>query len=139
MTNKPEVYKAQLEKAAEMIEWSKYGHARADSTKGPIKRGLGLGFATLHPVNGTAAMTTADADGIIIAGLLFDAGPTSSPVLLQIGANGSHASHEKKPISLHDVFFRVGGAGVGRAVLNLEINSNDTIGVRPPNSVRATL
>ncbi len=88
---------------------------------------LGLGFATLHPVNGTAAMTTADADGIIIAGLLFDAGPTSSPVLLQIGANGSHASHEKKPISLHDVFFRVGGAGVGRAVLNLEINSNDTI------------
>ena len=29
---------------------------------------LGLGFATLHPTNGTAAMTTADADGIIIAG-----------------------------------------------------------------------
>ena len=46
---------------------------------------LGLGFATLHPVNGNAAMTTADVDGIIIAGLLFDAGPTQSPVLLQIG------------------------------------------------------
>jgi hypothetical protein len=88
---------------------------------------MGLGFATLHPVNGNAAMTTADADGIIIAGLLFDAGPTSSPVLLQIGATGSHANHEKNPISLHDVFFRVGGAGVGRAVVNLEINSSDTI------------
>jgi hypothetical protein len=88
---------------------------------------LGLGFATLHPVNGTAAMTTADADGIIIAGLLFDAGATSSPVLLQIGPDKSHASHAKNPISLHDVFFRVGGAGVGRAVVNLEINSNDTI------------
>jgi hypothetical protein len=88
---------------------------------------LGLGFATLHPVNGTAAMTTSDADGIIIAGLLFDAGPTSSPVLLQIGPDKSKASHAKNPISLHDVFFRVGGAGVGRTVGNLEINSNDTI------------
>jgi hypothetical protein len=88
---------------------------------------MGLGFATLHPVNGTAAMTTADADGIIIAGLLFDAGPTQSPVLLQVGPTGSKANHEKDPISLHDVFFRVGGAGPGRAVVNLEINSNDTI------------
>jgi len=88
---------------------------------------MGLGFATLHPVNGTAAMTTSDTDGILIAGLLFDAGPSSSPVLLQIGPEKSRASHAKNPISLHDVFFRVGGAGVGRAMINLEINSNDTI------------
>jgi hypothetical protein len=88
---------------------------------------MGLGFATLRPVNGTAAITTADADGIIIAGLLFDAGPASSPVLLQIGPRKNNASHAKNPISLHDVFFRVGGAGVGRAVINLEVNSNDTI------------
>ena len=88
---------------------------------------LGLGFATLRPVNGTAALATADADGIILAGLLLDAGPVSSPVLLQVGPDGSHASHAKNPISLHDVFFRVGGAGVGRAGVNLKINSNDTI------------
>jgi hypothetical protein len=88
---------------------------------------MGLGFATLHPASGTAAMTTSDADGIVIAGLLFDAGPTSSPVLLQIGPDKSHADHAKNPISLHDVFFRVGGAGIGRAIVNLEINSNDTI------------
>jgi hypothetical protein len=48
-------------------------------------------------------------------------------VLLQIGPGKSKSTHEKNPISLHDVFFRVGGAGVGRAVINLEINSNDTI------------
>jgi hypothetical protein len=88
---------------------------------------MGLGFATLHPVNGTAAMTTTDADGIIIAGLLFDAGPTQSPALLQIGPDKSKANHERGPISLHDVFFRVGGAGPGRTVINLVINSNDTI------------
>ena len=88
---------------------------------------MGLGFATLRPVNGNAAMTTADADGIIIAGLLFDAGAMKSPVLLEVGPEGSKARHATNPISLHDVFFRVGGAGVGRAEVNLKINSNDTI------------
>src|SRR5580658_8702290 len=88
---------------------------------------LGLGFATLRPLKGTAAMTTADADGIEIAGLLFDAGPSESPVLLEVGPEGSGARHAKDPITLHDVFFRVGGVGVGRAKVNLRINSNDTI------------
>jgi hypothetical protein len=88
---------------------------------------LGLGFATLRPINGTAAITTADADGIILAGLLFDAGPVLSPVLVEIGPASSHARHAKNPISLHDVFFRDGGATVGRTEVNLRINSNDTI------------
>jgi len=88
---------------------------------------LGLGFATLRPMKGTAAMTTADADGIEIAGLLFDAGPSESPVLLEVGPEGSRARHASDPITLHDVFFRVGGAGVGRAKVNLKINSNDTL------------
>jgi hypothetical protein len=88
---------------------------------------LGLGFATLRPVKGTAALTTADADGIDIAGLLFDAGPTESPVLVEVGPEGSRAGHAKDPISLQDVFFRAGGAGVGRTKMNLQINSNDTL------------
>src|ERR1017187_3156003 len=88
---------------------------------------LGLGFATLRPINGKAALTTADADGIIVAGLLFDAGPIQSPVLVQVGPQGSHVRHLKEPISLHDLFFRDGGAAVGRTIGNLEINSNDTI------------
>jgi hypothetical protein len=88
---------------------------------------LGLGFATLRPVKGTAAMTTADEDGIEVAGLLFDAGPSESPVLLEVGPEGSRARHSKDPIVLHDVFFRVGGAAVGRTRVNLKINSNDTL------------
>ena len=87
----------------------------------------GLGFATLRPVKGTAAMTTADVDGIEIAGLLFDAGASESPVLLEVGPAGSQARHAKDPITLHDVFFRVGGAAVGRTKVNLRINSNDTL------------
>jgi hypothetical protein len=88
---------------------------------------LGLGFATLRPTHGTAAMTTADVDGLEIAGLLFDAGEAQSPVLLEVGPGGSKASHAKDPICLHDVFFRVGGAGVGRTQVNLRINSSNTI------------
>ena len=88
---------------------------------------LGLGFATLRPMKGTAAMMTADGDGIKIAGLLFDAGPSESPVLLEVGPEGSRARHPSDPITLHDVFFRVGGAGLGRAKVNLKINSSDTL------------
>ncbi len=46
LTNRPAVYKSQLEKAGELIEWGKFGHVRGDSTKGTIKRGLGIGVAT---------------------------------------------------------------------------------------------
>jgi hypothetical protein len=88
---------------------------------------IGLGYATLKPVRGTAAMTTEDVDGIDVAGVLFDAGAEKSPVLLQVGSKGSKARHRANPICLHDVFFRVGGAGVGSAQVNLEINSSDTI------------
>ena len=88
---------------------------------------LGLGFATLRPIHGTATMTTADVDGIEIAGLLFDAGQESSPVLLDVGLEPGKARHAQNPITLHDVFFRVGGAGVGRTQTNLRINSNDVI------------
>ena len=88
---------------------------------------LGLGFATLRPTNGTAALTTADTDGIQIAGLLIDAGASESPVLVQIGETASKASHARNPISVDDVFFRVGGAGIGKAKINLEIDANDTL------------
>ncbi len=88
---------------------------------------LGLGYATLHPTHGNAALTLADADGIIVAGLLFDAGEMESPVLLQVGDHTSATRHLTDPISLHDIFFRVGGAAVGKTLANLTINSNDVI------------
>jgi len=88
---------------------------------------MGLGFATLRPTNGTAAITTADVDGIDIAGILFDAGEQISPVLVEVGPEGSHASHARNPIFLHDVFFREGGAAAGSVKTNLVVNSNDTI------------
>ncbi|OCI32878.1 RICIN domain-containing protein [Oerskovia enterophila] len=89
---------------------------------------LGLGLATLLPTNGTAAMTVADVDGVKIAGVLFDAGVTNSPVLLEVGPDGSSADHSVNPTSLHDVYFRVGGAAVGKAERSIVVNSDDVIG-----------
>jgi hypothetical protein len=88
---------------------------------------MGLGFATLRPVNGTAALTVADVDGVDVAGILIDAGEKISPVLMEVGREGSQVSHARNPIFLHDVFFRDGGAAVGRAKVNLLVNANDTV------------
>jgi len=88
---------------------------------------MGLGLATLRPVNGTAALTLADVDGVDVAGILIDAGEKITPVLMEVGREGSRASHARNPICLHDVFFRDGGAAVGRAKVNLVVNANDTV------------
>ncbi|MFF4958264.1 RICIN domain-containing protein [Streptomyces sp. NPDC001222] len=89
---------------------------------------LGLGLATLVPDNGITAMTVADVDGVDVAGLLFDAGTTNSPTLMEVGPSGASASHAGDPTSLHDVYFRVGGAGVGKATTSLVVNSRNVIG-----------
>ncbi|MGW0769016.1 RICIN domain-containing protein [Streptomyces sp. NPDC002676] len=89
---------------------------------------LGLGLATFVPDNGITAMSVADVDGVKIAGLLFDAGTTSSKSLVEVGPAGSTTSHAADPTSLHDVYFRIGGAGVGKATTGLVVNSSDVIG-----------
>ncbi|WP_406836040.1 RICIN domain-containing protein [Streptomyces sp. AHU1] len=89
---------------------------------------LGLGLATLVPDNGITAVSVADVDGVRLAGLLIDAGTTNSAQLMEMGPSGSAADHSADPSSLHDVFFRIGGAGVGRATTSLTVNSDDVIG-----------
>ena len=88
---------------------------------------LGLGFATLQPVGGVTPMAVDDVDGVRLAGLLFDAGSTSSATLLTIGHGASTQHHAADPISVQDVFFRVGGAVAGQAATSLVVDSNDTL------------
>lgn len=92
---------------------------------------LGMGLASLQPVNGNACMEVADEDGIIIAGILFDAGAQESENLLVVGEENSSRSHSENPISLSDVFFRVGGADASfpaKVKSCVTIHSNDVIG-----------
>jgi len=87
-----------------------------------------LGLATLLSQNGVTTMTVADVDGVIISGILFDAGSTNSAFQMQVGPTGSSASHSANPTVLHDLFFRVGGAAVGQTTVSLQINSNNVVG-----------
>ena len=89
---------------------------------------LGLGYATLIPQNGTAAITVADVDGVQVAGLIVDAGPNNSPVLVEVGnPGGSAVSHAANPTSINDVTFRIGGAEAGSATTSLQVDSNNVI------------
>jgi hypothetical protein len=89
---------------------------------------LGLGFPTLIPDDGIVPMTVASAKGMMISGLIFDAGTTNSPVLLQVGSGHSRSDNfTPDPTALHDVFFRIGGATAGKATTSLVVNSNNVI------------
>jgi hypothetical protein len=89
---------------------------------------LGLGFPTLVPTNGNAALTTQNAKGIVISGILFDAGPVTSPVLLQLGSGHARSDGEATdPAAVSDVFFRIGGARAGSATTSLVVNSSNAI------------
>lgn len=88
---------------------------------------LGIGLATLVPSDGEIAMTVADVPAVKLSGLLFDAGPVNSPVLLQVGTRHAHESDSDDPTTLQDIFFRIGGAGLGKATTSLVVNSDNTI------------
>lgn len=89
----------------------------------------GMGYATLIPQGAFPAMSTADVDGVVLAGLLIDAGPnTGSNTLLEVGgATGSTLSHASNPAQLDDVFIRIGGAVAGTAQTAIQIDANNTI------------
>jgi hypothetical protein len=89
---------------------------------------LGLGFPTLVPTNGNPAMVISDVDGVKMSDILFDAGTTPSPALLEVGPPGSSLDHSADPICLYDVHSRVGGQFVGTTTTCFTINANDVIG-----------
>ncbi|NDV61800.1 adenylyl cyclase [Puniceicoccales bacterium CK1056] len=88
---------------------------------------LGIGLPTLVPTNGKTALATDDLPGIILSGMMFDAGLTESPSLLEIGPPGSNRDHADNPSSLHDIYCRVGGAIPGTVETCLVVNSHDVI------------
>jgi len=91
---------------------------------------LGLGMPTLIPQNGNVSMSVLSSKGVLVSGIIFDAGPKNSPVLLEVGtflsflADNSAASD---PSAIQDVFFRIGGAAAGSATISLLVNSNNVI------------
>ncbi len=88
---------------------------------------LGLGVPSLRAMAGLPVLAVADVDGVTIAGLIIDAGPVDSPVLLQLGSNGSLADHSANPTFLYDLVVRTGGWGAAQNDVGVVINSGNVV------------
>jgi hypothetical protein len=89
---------------------------------------LGLGLATLIPQQGNTAMKVVSNTGVKLSGLIIDAGPVNSPVLLSVGHGGPGSA--SNPDVIQDVYFRIGGAEttpVGATVSLLDKAENSII------------
>ena len=92
---------------------------------------VGIGFPTLIPQNGNLSMRALSSKGVLISGIIFDAGPKNSRALLEVGLPDHWLipddSDASDPSAVQDVFFRIGGAEAGSATTSLVVNSNYTI------------
>ena len=104
---------------------------------------LGLGFPVLVPQRGNETMVVQPNNGVELSGMIFDAGPVNSPVLLQVGSspnnngngNGNNGNgngngnNRKDPDLIQDIFFRIGGAETTRvsATVSLLDNADNSI------------
>jgi hypothetical protein len=88
---------------------------------------LGLGLATLVPQQGNAAMKIVPNRGVKLSGLIIDAGPVKSPVLLSVGTPGPSSARD--PDLIQDVYFRIGGAAATpvSATVSLLDNAGNSI------------
>ena len=108
-----------------------YDMTRGLDIKHPDTVVLGLGIATLTAQDGATPITIKDNPGVIVAGLTVDAGPVMSDVLFQVGKTrgnrGSAKADPANPITLSDVYFRVGGPYVGKTDTALQIDSDHVL------------
>ena len=109
-----------------------------DASLRVTKRGtrvLGIGYPTLVADRGAPAMTIATEADIQVGGILFEAGTTMSPTLLEVGEQGRRTPVEENlifpnlhsPIRLFDIYCRAGGASVGQTKSFIEINASNVV------------
>lgn len=115
LTNKPDVYREQLNKAAAMIEWSKYGHARPDQTKGPIKRGLGIGVNTWGGLgHDSQCRITIQADGSVEVDLgSQDLGTATRTMIAMVAAETFGLQVSQISVGIGDTNFPPSGGSGG--------------------------
>lgn len=89
---------------------------------------LGLGFPTLMPTSGKTALRVDAPQGLVMSGLVFDAGPIRSDTLVEIGRPGAISGSPTQPACLHDLVCRVGGYGPGRCRVMVTIHSSHVVG-----------
>ena len=86
---------------------------------------LGLGFATLVPAMGNAAVVVSDVPGVILSGFKIDAGTVESDVLLRIGTTGGKSGTASDPTTLTDIHIYV--PNPGRATTSAVIDQDHVL------------
>jgi hypothetical protein len=106
-----------------------YDIARTIEVRRPDTVVLGLGLPVLSAQRGALVLDVADVPGVDVAGLMIDAGPVNSNLLIRIGDRAAlgGARRDATPTALHDVFVRIGGPQVGKATVTLEVNSDGVL------------
>ncbi|WP_232049989.1 adenylyl cyclase [Actinoplanes sp. OR16] len=88
---------------------------------------MGMGYATLAPTGGQAAIEVGDVKGVVISSLLVDASP-GTDVLVKVGTgNANNIGDATNPTTLSDLFVRVGGAQAGSSKISLQVNQSKVI------------
>ena len=113
-TVRPETYRAQLDKAAELIEWKKLWHPRGEG-KGVMRRGLGLGVnmwgGAGHASN---ARTTIHPDGSVEVELgTQDLGVGTRTIITQVAAETYGLPMSAIKLKIGDNKFPVSGPSGG--------------------------
>lgn len=96
---------------------------------------LGLGHPTLTSVGGATPLVIADRAGIVVAGVTVDAGTTESEALVTVGGAGARGANEARPdsstladpLTLSDVYLRVGGPHIGKTKVAMRIDSDNVL------------
>jgi len=90
---------------------------------------MGMGLASVMPVNGTAAITVGDVPNVVIASLSIENGTHYSDVLLQIGTRGGNhsAGVAATPTTVADVYAHLGRLVAGGAATTFEVNQDYTL------------
>jgi len=89
---------------------------------------LGMGIATLTAVGGSVPVAIGNVKGVVLAGIMVDAGTVNSPALITVGSTtGTDCSDATDPTTLSDVFVRIGGPHVGKATLGIVVNSDNVL------------
>lgn len=112
-----------------------YDVDRSIEVKRPGTVVLGMGHATLTAQKGATPLKVADGAGTVIAGVTIDAGTKLSRNLLRVddhdkgkgGDRSGRGSSAKDPLTLSDVYFRVGGPHIGKVKVALQIDADHVL------------
>ncbi|NHA66834.1 glycosyl hydrolase family 28-related protein [Phycicoccus flavus] len=112
-----------------------YDVAQSIKVKRPGTVVLGMGHATLTAQNGATPLEVSDGAGTVVAGVTIDAGTKLSDTLLHVarhdqgkgGTASGRGSSPADPLTLSDVYFRVGGPHIGKTKVALEVDADHVL------------